>query len=115
MKKRLWRLISVLLIFTIGFAGPLGNIAFALADPLDTFDFDLGTNPYIEFKNTSGSSIDVNPTGKINFTIQGTSLDEAILDSTNSGTIVLLSHLLFSSSTPTPVKWLMFLKPKGPI
>lgn len=85
MKKRLWRLISVLLIFTIGFAGPLGNIAFALADPLDTFDFDLGTNPYIEFKNTSGSSIDVNPTGKINFTIQGTSLDEAILDSTNSG------------------------------
>ncbi len=48
----------------MGFAGPLGNIAFALT-PLDTFTYDLGVNPYIQFKNTSGSSINVDPTGEI--------------------------------------------------
>ncbi len=65
----------------MGFAGPLGNIAFALT-PLDTFTYDLGVNPYIQFKNTSGSSINVDPTGEIKFRIEGSSLTDAIIDGT---------------------------------
>lgn len=87
MKKRLWRFISILLIFTLGFAGPLGSIAYAgPGDALETFDFGLGSNPYIQFENTSPSSISIGSAEKLGFRIQGTSLTGAILGDDNDGT-----------------------------
>lgn len=80
MKKRLWRLISILLIFVMGVAGPLGQVSYGAAyDALGTFNFDLGTSPYIEFNNTSPSAIDIGQATSLKFALKG-STDTSVVN-----------------------------------
>ncbi len=80
MKKRLWRLISIMLIFVMGVAGPLGQMSYGVAyDALGTFNFDLGTSPYIEFNNTSPSAIDIGQATSLKFALEG-STDSSVVN-----------------------------------
>ncbi len=80
MKKRIWRLISLLLIFAMGFSGPLGQVAYAY-DSLGYFDFDLGESPYIDFNNTSTAAltIDLENAAALKFVLEGLT-DEGVVN-----------------------------------
>lgn len=85
MRKRLWRLISIMLVMVLGFAGPLGQIAYAF-DPLDGFEFNLNTaDPYIQF-NTSPGAIEVGTADRIEFRVSGDIVD-GVIQGDSYGTI----------------------------